>query len=701
MTSLTRRHIVMAGSTAAFAPAALAAKPATPAPFGAVPSPRQLAWHRLETYGFLHFTVNTFTDREWGLGDEDPKIFNPTDFDADQIVAGCRAGGLKQLILTAKHHDGFCLWPSRYTEHSVKNSPLQGGHGDVVRDISRACARQGLTFGVYLSPWDRNHAEYGRPAYVEYYLNQLHELLTGYGPIHEVWFDGANGGDGYYGGAREVRRIDAATYYQWDRIRQTVRALQPDAVMFADAHMDVRWVGNEDGIAGDPCWPTWDASPYSLTKANSGVRGGPAWDPAEVDVSIRPGWFWHADEDDKVRSPANLMNLYLCSTGRGANLLLNVPPNRRGRIGDSDVRNLKAFRDILDRTYAHNLAAGATVTASSTFSPAYAPARVLDGKGSGAGKGSWAARADDRDGAWLQLDLPQPRTFDFIRLREDLPFGVRVDDFELDVWRDGWTPVARHSAIGSQRLIRLDTPVTARKVRLRFTRAAASPVIAEFSLYRLPDLVEEPMIQRDPAGLVTLRPATAGDRIVYTLDGSAPDASSPVYSQPIPLPDGGTVRALAIKPASGALSEVTRRDFDVAPGRWTVVGANGDAPAGLLNGDGFRGNPGKPVDIVIDLAQAYPLKGFTLTPLTSRVLGVAMAREIGPPAGFTAWVSADGTNWGEPAATGEFSNIAASRAEQTIGFTAPHPGRYLRLHLPRAVQDKPIIAVGGIGILTR
>jgi len=695
MTTLTRRHLVAVGSTALFAAPAVSARPAAPAPFGAVPSARHLAWHSLETYGFLHFTVNTFTDREWGLGDEDPKIFNPTDFDADQIVAACQAGGLKQLILTAKHHDGFCLWPSRYTEHCVKNSPFQGGHGDVVRDISRACARHGLKFGVYLSPWDRNHADYGRPAYVEYYLNQLHELLSGYGPIHEVWFDGANGGDGYYGGAREVRHIDAATYYQWDRIRQTVRALQPDAVMFADDHMDVRWVGNEEGVAGDPCWPTWDTSPYSLEKANRGVRGGPIWDPAEVDVSIRPGWFWHADEDDKVRSPANLLNLYLSSVGRGANLLLNVPPDRRGRIGAADARNLKAFRTVLDQTYADNLATGATATASSTFSPAYAPGRVP------AGKGSWAAKTDDRNGAWLQLDLPRPRTFDFIRLREDLPFGVRIDDFELDVWRDGWTTVASHIGIGSQRLIRLDTPVTASRVRLRVIRAAASPVIAEFSLYRLPDLVEEPSIGRDAKGLVTIRPAVAGDRIVYTLDGSAPAATSQIYGQPFALPDGGTVRAMAIKPATGARSVVASRDFDVAPGRWTVLSANGDAPAGLLNGDGFRGLAGQPVDIVIDLAQSYPLTGFTLAPLTNGALNVANAQEIGPPAGFTAWVGADGTTWGDPAASGEFSNIAASRAEQKIRFSAPHPGRYLRLRLPRAVQDKPIIAVGGIGVRTR
>src|SRR5581483_6084366 len=281
-----------------------------PKPHGPLPSPRQRAWHELEMYGFLHFTINTFTDREWGIGDEDPALFNPTDFSAEQIVTCAKAGGLKQLILTAKHHDGFCLWPSRYTEHTIARSPYKAGRGDIVGEIAAACARHGLKFGVYVSPWDRNNPEYGRAGYVRVYHGQLRELLTQYGKLHEVWFDGANGGDGYYGGARETRRIDAKTYYQWDMIRAMVREHQPDAVMFADAHMDVRWVGNEDGIAGDPCWPTMDTQPYTPERGNSGVRDGTLWNPAEVDVSIRPGWFWHPDENEQVRSPAKLMRLY-------------------------------------------------------------------------------------------------------------------------------------------------------------------------------------------------------------------------------------------------------------------------------------------------------------------------------------------------------------------------------------------------------
>jgi alpha-L-fucosidase len=270
---------------------------APPLPYGPVPTERQLRWHEMEFYGFLHFTVNTFTDKEWGYGDEDEKVFNPTDFDADQIVSAARQAGMKGLILTAKHHDGFCLWPSQYTEHSVKNSPWKGGHGDVVKEVSTACRRHGLKFGVYLSPWDRNHKDYGRPEYITYYRNELRELLTNYGDIFTVWFDGANGGDGFYGGAREKRQIDNRTYYDWEHTWQIVRELMPGAVMFSDGGPDFRWVGNESGIAGDPCWETLNAAGRypggSSAHLNSGERPGTHWLPAECDVSIRPGWFYH------------------------------------------------------------------------------------------------------------------------------------------------------------------------------------------------------------------------------------------------------------------------------------------------------------------------------------------------------------------------------------------------------------------------
>jgi alpha-L-fucosidase len=487
----TRCRSLPSGLLAALALIALlpvteAAEP--PAPYGPVPSPRQLQWHALEFYGFLHFTVNTFTDKEWGYGDESPAVFAPTDFDADQIVGVAKGAGMRGLILTAKHHDGFCLWPSEYTEHSVKNSPWRDGQGDVVREIADACRRHGLAFGTYLSPWDRNHPEYGRPAYLDYFRNQLRELMSGYGPLFEVWFDGANGGDGYYGGARETRRIDRLTYYDWPNTRQIVRDLQPGASMFSDAGPDVRWVGNEKGIAGDPAWSTLNRDDFAPGEAdekrlNRGDRPGTHWLPAECDVSIRPGWFYHSSEDDKVRSPHDLLDLYYKSVGRGASLLLNLPPDRRGRIHENDERSLRAFRALLDATFAEDLARGAVVSASNVRGDAdrFSPAHVLDGD-----RQTYWSTDDGFATPELVLDLGDTVTFNVVSLREYLPLGQRVEDWALDAWEEGaWREFAKGTAIGNRRLWR-GSDVATDRVRLRITKAPVCPALSEMALFLEP-----------------------------------------------------------------------------------------------------------------------------------------------------------------------------------------------------------------------
>ncbi len=455
-----------------------------PKPYGPVPTERQLRWHEMEFYGFLHFTVNTFTDKEWGYGDESEAVFNPTDFDADQIVKAAKDADMKGLILTAKHHDGFCLWPSQYTEHSVKNSPWRNGKGDVVKEISQACRRHDLRFGVYLSPWDRNHADYARPEYLTYYRNQLRELLTNYGDVFTVWFDGANGGDGFYGGAKEKRNIDNTTYYDWENTRKIVRELMPMAVMFSDAGPDMRWVGNERGIAGDPCWATLNAAnryPGGTSDGlNSGERPGTDWIPAECDVSIRPGWFYHAKEDAQVKTPTQLLDIYYQSVGRGADLNLNLPPDRRGQIHENDIASLREFRRILDATFAKDLAHDAKLTASNTRGGAkqFAPKNLLDQK-----RDTYWATDDHVTTPELVIDLGKPKTFNVVSLREYLPLGQRIDAFALDRWQDGkWIEFAKGTSIGNRRLVRGDN-ITTEKVRLRITRAAACPALSEVGLY--------------------------------------------------------------------------------------------------------------------------------------------------------------------------------------------------------------------------
>jgi len=470
----------------------LAAAAGAPAPYGALPSARQLRWQEMELCGFLHFSINTFTGREWGYGDEDPALFNPTAFDAGAIVMALKAAGMKGVILTCKHHDGFCLWPTRTTEHSIRRSPWRHGEGDVAQEISQAARKAGLKFGVYLSPWDRNSALYGKPAYLEIYRTQLRELLTGYGEIFEVWFDGANGGDGYYGGAREKRVIDRLTYYDWPQTWEIVRSLQPGAVIFSDVGPDVRWVGNEKGYAGETCWATYDpvgedggpAAPGDVRAqdSESGTRHGSRWIPAECDVSIRPGWFWHAAEDGRVKTPEELMKLYERSVGRGASLLLNVPPDRRGLLPESDVTSLQGFGERLRTAFATNLAAAArpvTATVRGRDDEAFGPRNLIDGD-----RYTYWSTDDSVTTPEVVFEFERPVRFNRVRLRENIRLGQRVEAFSLDRWQgSSWETFAEDTSIGACRLICTPSGVSTRRVRLRITQCPVCPAISEFSLY--------------------------------------------------------------------------------------------------------------------------------------------------------------------------------------------------------------------------
>jgi len=462
-----------------------------PSPWGAIPSPRQLAWHRLEMYGFIHFTTNTFTDLEWGYGDESPSVFNPTQLDTRQWVRVAKDGGFKGLILTCKHHDGYCLWPSRYTEHSVKHSLWKNGQGDVVRELADACQEFDLKMGVYLSPWDRNHSLYGQAEYVQYYRNQLHELLANYGPLFEVWHDSANGGDGWYGGACEQRKIDPSTYYGWPETWALVRRLQPDAVIFSDTGADIRWVGNESGVGSETTWCTFNtAGRYpgypEISDMGTGHEGGSDWLPPETDVSIRPGWFYHAHQDEAVKSLSQLVDIYFQSVGRGTSLLLNLPPDRRGLIHEIDADHLREFHSFLERTFQHDLARNGSISASNTRGPEFAAGFLVDENP----ETCWATE-DGVTNAQLVLEFPQALTFNIFKAQEYIALGQRVRAWRLDAQApDGkWLPVTKGTTIGYKRLARF-TPVTAQRVRLCLENSAACPVLTSLSLFYNPDLQE-------------------------------------------------------------------------------------------------------------------------------------------------------------------------------------------------------------------
>ncbi len=457
-----------------------------PEAVGPVPNDQQLAWHEMERNAFIHFTINTFTDKEWGYGDESPEIFNPTEMNAEQWVSILKETGFKGVILTCKHHDGFCLWPTKYTEHSIANSPYKSGKGDIVREVSEACKKFGLKFGIYLSPWDRNRVDYGDSTYVVYYRSQLKELFTQYGDIFEMWFDGANGGDGYYAGANEIRKIDRKTYYDWPTTLSLVQDLSPNILFFSDAGPGVRWGGNEEGRAGSTNWNTITKDTLYAGKfgiealLNTGSENGTSWVPLEANTSIRPGWFYHEKEDTLVKSPEKLLDIYLTSVGRGSTLLLNIPPDKRGLFHENDIKALREWNELLKKAFGNNLASSASVKASSYrgSSEKYAGRLVTDADP----ETYWTTDDEVKTGS-LEVSLDKPAEINYILIQEYIKLGQRVKEFRVEAWIDGaWKEVASATTIGYKRILKIE-PIKTEKIRITILDAKACPLISNIEIY--------------------------------------------------------------------------------------------------------------------------------------------------------------------------------------------------------------------------
>ncbi len=456
------------------------------------PSPRQLRWQMLELTAFFHFGINTFTDREWGDGKEDIRAFNPAQLDAEQWVKAIKEAGFKQAIITVKHHDGFCLWPSKFTEHSIKNTPYKQGKGDIVKEVADACRKYNIGFGVYLSPWDRNNASYGTDAYNTYFVNQLTELLTQYGKVDEVWFDGANGE-----GPNGKKQV-----YDFNSWYTLIRKLQPQAVIAVQGP-DVRWVGTETGVGRETEWSVLPMGEQSQEKIaalsqkdvnviptltgsykdqDRGSRSklanatGLVWYPAETDVSIRPGWFYHSNEDAKVKTPAKLMDIYFTSVGRNGVLLLNIPPDKKGLIAESDVKNLAAFGRKMKSTFSHNIAQ--TATATSTTGKGLKA--MFDGK-----LNTYFTTTGKDTTATIQLNWTNNATFNVLALQENIAVGQRIEKFEAEYF-DGkqWKNFAMGTTVGYKRLLKFNA-VTTKQVRFKILASRLNPTLAEFGLYLL------------------------------------------------------------------------------------------------------------------------------------------------------------------------------------------------------------------------
>lgn len=633
-----------------------------PAAIEPIPTTRQLAWQELEFYGFVHFNMNTFSDMEWGMGDENPSQFNPTALDTRQWAKTVKDAGMKGIIITAKHHDGFCLWPSAYTEHSVKNSPWREGKGDLIQELADACAEYGLKMGIYYSPWDRNHPDYGKPEYIAYMRNQLTELLTNYGDVFEVWFDGANGGTGYYGGANEERRVDKKSYYDWENTFGLVRELQPEAVIFGDAGPDVRWVGNEEGIAYETTWSNlmrdsvYAGMPEYSEKYASGQENGTHWVPAESDVSIRPGWYYHEYEDHKVKSLPALLDIYYNSIGRNSSLLINFPVDRRGLIHERDVEQILKLSTKIKEDFAIDLAQKAEISTSNSRGKGFEGKQVLNSE-----KDTYWAAEDGVLENTIMLAFEEPITFNRFVVQEYIPLGQRVKDFSLEIETEtGWEEIAKGTTIGFKRILRLEDFTTS-KIRLVIQDAKGSPTIASIGVFNAPKLVIEPELKRDKSGNISLLVPEKGVDIFYTLDGTVPDKSSLHFENSFQINAPTILKMIAIDPKTAKSSEIVQENLGLAKAKWKVIHSDEKAQ-NLIDEEKNTFWTSGDNEAIIDLGEVLQIKGFSYLPPQNRYMSGVIQEYV-----FEG--SLDGKKWTR-LTIGEFSNIAKNPIRQEVNF---HP----------------------------
>ena len=680
-----------------FAISSSCSKTEAPAPCGPTPSENQLRWQEMEYYAFIHFSLNTYTDQSWGYGNEDVNLFNPTEFDTRQWARICKEAGMKGIIITAKHHCGFCLWPTETTEYSVKNAPWKDGKGDVIRELADACKEYGLKLGIYVSPWDRNNSEYGKPEYITIFRNQIKEVLSNYGDVFEIWFDGANGGTGYYGGANENRHIDRTTYYDWKPTYKMIRELQPKIVIWNDGgdRADLRWVGTEGGSVGETNWSLLDSTgdvPYNML--HYGVENGNVWVPGEVNTSIRPEWFYHPSEDTKVKTLPQLMDTYYSSIGRNGTFLLNFPIRPNGLI---DKRDEKAALDLaaaVKEAFAVNLVEKAKAEATNVRgnSRKYGADKAIDND-----KESYWATDDDVTTASFTIDFGAPTTFNRFMAQEHIRLGQRVKTFTLEALVDGeWKELDKQTTVGYKRILRFPT-VKATKLRFNITDSKACPLISNIGVYDAPQILTPPTVIREQSGNVKIIPADQESEIYYTLDGGEPTSKSTKYTAPIETGDGKIeVKAIAYDPASGKSSPVTSEQFDISRKAWKIMGTDDEKANAVLDGNIATAwnqphDKKMPTDLVVDLGKEENLTGFKYYP-NQTLWGPGIITN------YLFYVSQNGKKW-ELVSEGEFSNIKNNPLWQTKNFN-PVKARYIKLVALKNTEGNDNVGYAEIRVIT-
>jgi len=682
-----------------------------PQPYGVLPTNNQLAWHELEQYAMVTLVPTTYLDQEWGYGDADPKIFNPTNFDANQIIQAIKAGGFKGVLIVAKHHDGFCLWPTKSTDYNISKSPFRDGKGDMIREYETAARKAGLKFGLYCSPWDRNNPNYGSLKYLDVYQTQLTELLTNYGDLFITWFDGANGGDGYYGGAKEMRKIDITTYYNWPEIWGMVKKLQPKTVIFGDVG-DVRWVGNEQGFAAETSWSTYspkgrdgvsEAVPGNINfvESQEGTRNGHLWMPAECDVPLRPGWMYHKSQNNAVKTPLRLFDLYCKSVGRGANLDVGLSPNMEGRLDETDVKSLKGFGEILQKTFSKDFAKSAKISATNIRNrdlKTFNLKNLTDND-----RYSYWATDDSVTKASITLEWKIPIEFNVFRLKENIKLGQRIEKVSLESFENGsWKTIAQATSIGSNRLIRLKNYHTTKKIRLTVLESPVSPAISEIGVFAEPKQITIPEISRDKSGMVTIKTESPIEAIRFTTNGTEPTAASKLYTQPFDFQNSGIIKAKSF--IGNKASETGSKTLGLSKKNWTIIDKSfenafeGGAANNAIDEDentmwhtyvDGKSNKIPPQFLAINLGAELEIAAFTYTPRKRGTWGIVN--------NYQYQISQDGKNW-QTVAEGEFSNIKANPVEQVIMLKTPQKARFIKFIGLSAVEDN-YISASEIGII--